>query len=232
MATPDTDLIACLYPVGPTADRLSNGLNGQSRYIPMAPGWPRSSPSLDPFDCPDSPGRLEFRFSHGPQTPRGFIFGRSEDCDVVLPHSPGLSSHHFALTFDEHDRLIIKDLGSRNGTEVTHDGQGKGKHSDFVWVVGGDETQVPATYIVVNVLDRYRFRMVVPWRDTFSQRYINNIHSFLQKPADARLDLRSRSPTGLASGAHAPATAGMNVPPDATEEELAAQLVALIEQRD
>jgi hypothetical protein len=42
----------------------------------------------------------------------------------------GISFHHFALTFDEQNRFIVKDLGSFCGTEVTYDKQGQGKRSD------------------------------------------------------------------------------------------------------
>ncbi len=50
-----------------------------------------------------------------PQKP--IIIGRSDQCDVVLPH-PHVSSRHAKLTLLENGRLRVEDLGSLNGTYV------------------------------------------------------------------------------------------------------------------
>ena len=90
----------------------------------------------------------------------------------------GLSYHHFALTFDNHNRLIVKDLGSLDGTEVIYDKQGKGKRSDFVWIVGGDKVPEEKEPIVINVNDHLKFQIVVSYYDIALQLYIDNVNSF------------------------------------------------------
>jgi CheY-like chemotaxis protein len=44
------------------------------------------------------------------------LFGRGADCDVHL-FDPALSRHHCRLIWRD-DRLLVEDLGSRNGTQV------------------------------------------------------------------------------------------------------------------
>ncbi|KAK3302817.1 kinase-like domain-containing protein, partial [Chaetomium strumarium] len=155
---------------------------------------------------------LELRFSRGPLTPYGFLFGHDENSDVVLECDiPSFSAHHFALTFDDHHRPIIKDLGSYNGTEVTYDGVGEGRRSDFVWVIGGHDVPRKITTIVICVHESLKFQIVVTDHDITSPPYIDNVKRFRQGMANAeslfgRLDLRSRPHTERASQAHTPGT--------------------------
>ncbi|KAK4243398.1 kinase-like domain-containing protein [Corynascus novoguineensis] len=226
----DTDLIACLYPF---MDRRVDGQEAKkvieenkNRYIPPRliketerPQLSRRSRESTPLEQPRKkvpayfyhPG-LELRFSRGPQTPYGFVFGRDRNSDVVLECGiQSLSAHHFALTFDEHYRPIIKDLGSSNGTEVTYDKQGEGRRSDFVWIIGGHGIPQEKDIIVITINKNLKFQIVVARHDITSQRYIDNVNRFRQGTANAenlfgRLDLRSRPQTERASGAHTPGT--------------------------
>jgi hypothetical protein len=84
----------------------------------------------------------------------------------------GISFHHFALTFDKQNRLIIKDLGLFCGTEVIYDKQGRGKRSDFVWIIGGQEIPEKKESVIINVNGYLKFQIVVPHHDIISQQYV------------------------------------------------------------
>jgi serine/threonine-protein kinase Chk2 len=157
-----------------------------------------------------SPG-LALRFSSAPKTQNGFVFGCDDDCDIVLPQLSSISVRHFALTFDEQYRPIVKDLQTSNGTEVRYDGQGQGRRRGFAWIVGG--AHVPEDYetIIINVNDVLKLQVVVPCHDTTSQLYIDNVSRFWQGTVGADsllglLDLRTRPPTEPGSGAQTPGT--------------------------
>ncbi|KAK3305052.1 protein kinase [Chaetomium strumarium] len=225
----DTDLIACLYPFvdedvdGREAKKVIK--ENENRRVPARlteteqPQLSRCSRESTPLEQPRQkvpayfhhPG-LEFRFSRGPQTSHGFVFGRDKNSDVVLNCGiQSLSAHHFALTFDDHYRPIIKDLGSFNGTEVTYDKQGKGRRRNFVWIIGGHDIPREKKAIVITISPNLKFQIVVAHHDITSQQYIDNVNRFRQGTADAenllgRLEVRSRPQTERASGAHTPGT--------------------------
>ncbi|KAL2184991.1 kinase-like protein [Thermothelomyces heterothallicus CBS 203.75] len=228
----DPDLIACLYPfvdgkvVGENAQDVIEAGAKRHQFIPPRlsevneePQLSRSERESTPLERPREkvpayfyhPG-LELRFSRSPQTPFGFVFGTDENSDIVLPKSIStISFHHFALTFDDHYRPIVKDLGSSNGTEVTYDTRGKGNRSNFVWIIGGHGTPQEIKTIVINVNKDLKFQIVVAHHDITSPQYIDNVNRFRQGMADAgnllgRLDLGSRPQTERASGAHTPGT--------------------------
>lgn len=111
------DLIACLYPFGDKCAKESDDVikskANRLRYVEpsLSPSLPLAEdpynsccerqPTQEPEECNhwDYP-RLELRFSYGPKTSYGFVFGCDENCDVVLPEMRGISSRHFTLTFD------------------------------------------------------------------------------------------------------------------------------------
>ncbi|KAL1858358.1 hypothetical protein VTK73DRAFT_7839 [Phialemonium thermophilum] len=214
----DTDLIGRLYVITKHLESSQAVMEAnETRYVPPrrikqpmvgrteSDPTPPESPSETVQDCFDG-GCLELRFSHGPQTPYGFVFGSHPNCDVVLPHYT--SSHHFALTFDEQGRLIVKDLGSLNGTEVTYNGQGRGKRRDFVWIVGGHSFLHNEKRILITLSRDFSLQIVAAYHNITSPEYIDHVKRFRLGAADAdnllgRLDLRSRLQTGVASGARA-----------------------------
>jgi serine/threonine-protein kinase Chk2 len=164
----DTDLIARIYPVlnneaghqflKENPDRLLPALR-----LPNAPvaaldrGERESTQPLDDrlnnvddyLDC------LELRFSNPPRTGRGFVFGRDEKCDVVLPANlTNISNYHFNLTFesdfeDTHMyRLVLRDLRSRSGTSVEYNGKGGGRRRDFRWILSGHSETLNTPIII------------------------------------------------------------------------------------
>lgn len=112
----DADLIACVYPwydkhIRYAIEAIELSAN-ELRYVsePTKPERRNNrrgrgsteEPEPRGRSGPDNRARLELRFSNGPKTSLGFVFGRDKDCDIVLPSLLGVSSYHFALTFDEH----------------------------------------------------------------------------------------------------------------------------------
>lgn len=105
--------------------------------------------SDDYLDC------LELRFSNPPKTDRGFVFGRDEKCDVVLPANlKNISNYHFSLTFennfeDTHRyRLVLRDLRSTFGTSVEYNGKGGGHRRDFRWILSGHSETLNTPIII------------------------------------------------------------------------------------
>ncbi|RDA87990.1 hypothetical protein CP532_3426 [Ophiocordyceps camponoti-leonardi (nom. inval.)] len=128
--------------------------------------------------------RIEIRFSDMPRTRHGIVFGCDPNSDVVLPNLRGISKHHFSLTFDDENRLIVRDWGSRSGTEVTYDDQSDGKRCDFRWIIGGD-VNVKDRKIVINIHSAVQFRVVAAEHGITSTEYVNKVHRFRQGTAGA-----------------------------------------------
>ncbi|KAL7917965.1 kinase-like protein [Trichoderma austrokoningii] len=188
----DTDLIACVYPWydGNSQDAVEaiELPENLKRYIA---GPKRQESPEEPEPEQDNRARLELRFSHGPKTPLGFIFGRDKGCDIVLPNSRGASSHHFALTFDELYRPIVRDIGTLTGTQVTYNNDGEGWRRNFNWIVGGNKNPRDRTPIVVHVNKHLKFHLVLSHHDTTSQLYMDNVERFRRGTADGE-DLFNR----------------------------------------
>ena len=218
----DTDLIACLYPYEDNFGHAKIAVENDSRHIPARLSQSRvqyGRRDRVPTEEPEQHGvgpldylpRIELRFSNPPKTSHGFVAGWDENSDIVLPWIQGISFHHFALTFDEQNRIVVRDLVSFTGTEVTYDSQGQGKRSGFVWIVGGHDTLEEKTSVVINVNTSLKFQIVVSRHDITSQQYVNDVNRFRQGIADMdnlldQLDLRSRPQTQRPSGAQTPGT--------------------------
>lgn len=140
----DPDLIARVYPYKDTGKHVRKAFRKSSYYA--APLIPPSEPqaayahgeraSTEPPDSVDVPDYyylpcIELRFSKIPRSHRGIVFGTDPDSDVVLPNCKGVGYHQFTLTFDDANRLIVKDWGSFIGSEVTYNGEGRGRRRGF-----------------------------------------------------------------------------------------------------
>ena len=69
-------------------------------------------------DLLDSP-RIGLKFNDGAKMKYGVVMGWAPDCDIVLPKKKkGISRYHAALTFDEENHLIVRDLGSVCGFNI------------------------------------------------------------------------------------------------------------------
>ncbi|CAM1501500.1 Fc.00g034840.m01.CDS01 [Cosmosporella sp. VM-42] len=199
----DIDLIASVYPL--TEVRI----DANSRYA--------RSPTLEPTtyirgsreqtaEPDDNLPCIEVRFSDTPRTSHGIVFGADPKCDVVVLKK-GISSHHFSITFDNTNRPIIRDWGSLVGTQVTYDGEGRGKRSDFQWIIGGHTTPEGKGHIIVHMLKTISFQVVVAKHDINSHAYIDKVARFRRGTASTEdrfgdLSLPSRRATEQPTGFH------------------------------
>ncbi|OAQ89056.1 protein kinase [Purpureocillium lilacinum] len=218
----NTDLIVRVYPVLQVRNFALEAIKASSRYVDPAQygnvddvkygrqGRATTEPPEESnvpahLDMP----RLEINFSDIPRTSHGIVFGCDPDSDVVLPNLKGISNHHFSLTFDDANRLIVRDWGSLLGTEVTYDAQGHGKRSNFRWIVGGDPNPDEKTSIRITVHDTVEFQIVAAHHDLTSPDYIAKVNWFRQGTTSTEdlfrdLGVPQRPDTELPTGAHTP----------------------------
>lgn len=139
------DHIARIYAF-PYGNDLATAAIQKSRFSvnpPPAPS-PTNIPSATTWftifsDDPTPPSGtpyIQISLERAPTTPLGITFGSDSLCDVVLTGYKGVSRHHCSITFDSKGRLIVRDLDSKSGTQVTYDGEGQGYRQGFHWIVG------------------------------------------------------------------------------------------------
>ncbi|UNI16686.1 Non-specific serine/threonine protein kinase [Purpureocillium takamizusanense] len=218
----NTDLIARVYAVPHDQRRAWYALKASSRYI--APTNYKEEDCVEygrhsraATELPEENSvpahlnrpRLDIKFSDIPRTKHGIVFGCDPNSDVVLPNLKGLSRYHFSFTFDDANRLIVRDWGSLMGTEVTYDDQGYGTRSDFRWIVGGDPNAEDKTCITITVHQTVRFQIIAVPHHVSSTEYLHNVQRFRQGTASAEdlfrdLDLPHQPDTELPTGTHTP----------------------------
>lgn len=219
----DTELIARVYPVAHGKKRALKAIEASPLHF--APQHPECEEEQEvhsgccdrqPTEPPEDGDMLAYhgmpcidiRFSNIPRSTHGIIFGRNPKSDVVIPFK-SVSNHHFGLSFDDNRRLIVKDWGSLSGTEVTYDGEGRGKRRGFCWIVGGHSIPHNKKNIIVVIDDSIAFQVVPAHHDIRSQVYIERVDLFRQGAATAEdlfsnLDLPKRPDTRLPTGTHTP----------------------------
>ena len=232
----DNDLIAQVFPYndkpgGPTfaLDAILDSAN-TSRFVGPRLSFPQPKPrrsrcSRSPTAEPTEEGNdddglgysphLELRFSHGPRTGTGFIFGTDPDtCDVFLPAVQGISQHHFALTFENNFadsaeyRLVLRDF-STFGSAVTYDGHGRHFRRNFRWILNGHETLTRNTNIVIEICAKLKLLIRIPYPESLVCR--DKISQFLQGTAGPEalfgaLDVLNHPDTEPPSGSRTPGT--------------------------
>ncbi|KAK2801516.1 hypothetical protein FQN50_007732 [Emmonsiellopsis sp. PD_5] len=165
---------------------------------------------------------LRLTFSHEPKGYQGFTLGRERnECDIVLDttYSLGASGSHCYLTFDDQNRLILRDK-SRNGTIVSYNERGAESRQHFTWIVDGNS--IPdKTFreVEIKLSKTLKFRIVTPNHHTHMGQYIANIEKFRTDMAAKRsafqrgaapeafidkLGLASRTTTVAHSKSHTP----------------------------
>ncbi|KHN99767.1 CAMK family protein kinase [Metarhizium album ARSEF 1941] len=228
----DTDLIARVYPFVPideennsenhavkatTGSRLCvlpllqkprqevrYGRDDRERTVSPDEAGDRTLSGLDLLPC------IEVRFSKTPRSSHGVLFGCSRRCDVVLPDVGGLSNFQFSLTFDDKGRFIVKDMGSRLGTEVTYNRQGAGHRRNFQWIVGGDRNAKRKVRKIIKLQGLVKFQIVVAEHESHgSESYKDKVRKFRQGAGTTEdffsdLDLPLRPDAEKPTGAHTP----------------------------
>ncbi|KAH6620869.1 kinase-like domain-containing protein [Chaetomium sp. MPI-SDFR-AT-0129] len=175
---------------------------------------------------------LELRFSKLPRAPGGLVFGTDGvKSDVQLPQVGRASGRQFSITFkndfpDGRYRLVVHDLGSTFGTEVSYDGNiDKSKEKKkfrriFDWLVSGNEyPQRDKAIIQIQINEFLTFRIVPVHRDVTSPTYTRNVERFLRgAPASDTflnaLRLQSGPQTVATSTAQTPFTGPILLPMD------------------
>lgn len=128
---------------------------------------------------------LAIRFSDGAVSPLGVLAGCADNADLALPQQDGISWSHFAFTFDDQNRPIVRDLGSSYGTRVFYSGENTPPRSNFDWLLqrpgipNGDHRP-----LVLDVANVVRFQVVVPPHDTTSPDYIARVTRFREGTSD------------------------------------------------
>lgn len=153
-----------------------------------------SEPDVFPHDGPC----LVFRFSKPPKTRKGIVAGCSPKADIVMLKLKGISRCHFALTFDDENRLVVRDLGSSMGTCMLYgsvsDPAEPRSNVDFSAEGPGLFDGRPP---IIKILDKLQFKLAVPRHDITSDTYLANVKRFREGTADtlfAGMELLSRAP--------------------------------------
>ncbi|KAL8902415.1 MAG: hypothetical protein Q9207_004736 [Kuettlingeria erythrocarpa] len=156
---------------------------------------------------------IKVTFDCIPKTRSGLRAGRSDDAELRLIELPGVGFYHFTLTFDNNYCLVVRDLGSTCGTTVVYDGTGRGRWSNFNWIVGGSDFLKRVSLIVVKVTQFVQFQLVIPRHDSGSKSYQDKVDRFCAGTADVeqlldldRVGLLSRVRTIDPSGVQTPAS--------------------------
>ncbi|KAI4287891.1 MAG: hypothetical protein L6R35_002852, partial [Caloplaca aegaea] len=106
---------------------------------------------------------------------------------------PGISGHHFNITFNEERRLILKGLSTR-GIAVSYDSQAKDEvRSRFTWILDLERKEGEGEYDVevhVPKAKSLAFKVKLARHDTCRAKYEENVTEFLEvsRDASARLE--------------------------------------------
>lgn len=159
---------------------------------------------------------LVFRFSHGARTSVGVVGGCAPSADFVLQSMPGVSKYHFALTFNEENRPILRDLGSTGGTKVTYDGEERQRLSNFDWPLRSPSI-ANGKPPILNITDLLQFKVILPNHDYTSPEYVAKVtqfHTGTEDPEDlfASLLIQSAQATRLPSRQQTPSRGSRSRP--------------------
>lgn len=124
-----------------------------------------------------------------------------------MPRLKSISRYHFALTFNDENRLVVRDLGSGMGTYMLYGNVSEPSEPRFnVDFSAEGPSLLDGRPPIIKILDDLQFKLVVPRHDITSDTYLENIKRFRQGSADAEdlfadMELLSRAPTELSTPA-------------------------------
>ncbi|KAM5362803.1 hypothetical protein ACJZ2D_012335 [Fusarium nematophilum] len=204
------DVFAYIYPHANFDGRVSEAIRANPCHVPARiqsnEDYAHRHGAREPIEPPEGEDsildylpHLELRFSRRPRTERGILIGSDPNCDIVISHK-SISPHHLSITFDEDNRLIVKDWGSPAGTEVTYDGEGAGKRSGYQWVVGGHQLPDCTTTIIIKLHATVSFQLIAVRHDITSPVYMDKANRFRRGMATDPSVPRSHGPTAGSSG--------------------------------
>lgn len=126
---------------------------------------------------------LVVRWSQGARTSVGVVGGCAANADLCFQKIPGISRYHFAITFDDRNRPIVRDLGSTCGTKVTYDGEKRQRVSSFDWPLDGPSI-ANGNSVILNVTDSVQFKVILPDHDYTSPEHVEKVKRFRMGRAD------------------------------------------------
>lgn len=164
---------------------------------------PEERSTLDDMNC------LAVRFSDGARSRYGVVAGSNRDADLILEDEKGVSGFHFAFTFDDQNRPIVRDLGSTFGTRVSYDGEDELPRKNFDWLLQGPRFSGTRKPLVLYVTNEMHFKVVVPPHDTKSPDYTARVARFREGKEEtedllAALAVKSRDATRAPTEAQTP----------------------------
>ncbi|KAK3369112.1 hypothetical protein B0T24DRAFT_353504 [Lasiosphaeria ovina] len=187
----DPNLIACIYPYDSLlyAVETINMRENQSRRI-VCPET--ESQNLNMYGGYYA---LELRFNEapGPSKGQGFVFGTNPDSDIVLPRSKclkGVWSTRCAISFEDRDRLTLKDLGKGDGIAVVYPGRVENPELGILRDILPDSSASASAgasaggkYPLVVMLHRdLKFYIMVSDHDVDSALHKGNVSRFCMAP--------------------------------------------------
>ncbi|KAI9777434.1 MAG: hypothetical protein M1816_004724 [Peltula sp. TS41687] len=141
----------------------------------------------------ESTNRIRLTFHEKPKDPsRGYSFGTNpRACDVLLGHrgtegAHGISGLHFCITFNEEQRLVLKD-SSTHGTSVSYSGQAKDEvRHHFTWILDlkKDEGKWDVE-VHVPSQGGLAFKVELASHDTCKAEYNTKVKKFLDESRTA-----------------------------------------------
>ncbi|KAG9250830.1 kinase-like domain-containing protein [Emericellopsis atlantica] len=151
---------------------------------------------------------LVLLFSHGAKTGAGIVLGHSDSSDVVLRERKGVSRSHVALTFNDQNMLVARDMGSSGGTRVVYKDEKLPRVKGSEWLIQGPsivKDQLP----VLDIADKMQFKVVLPQHDVESADYIQRVARFRLGTAGpesimGNFGISSGSSTQLPTGQQSP----------------------------
>ncbi|KAF2680631.1 putative serine/threonine protein kinase, partial [Lentithecium fluviatile CBS 122367] len=210
----DPDIILYLYPNdGPGREAAEDAIampQNSSKYMPPRQPNAASRSYRESTEPPEEYRSLErspclvLRFSDGAKTGHGIMAGWGDNVDVSLPKRRGISRCHFAFTFDDKNRLIARDLGSKHGIRVVYDEE-KGDFQSKIDYLLQAPSILRTEHLVLYVGPGFQIKVVVPSHDVTSQDYFDRVTKFRQgwaHPEDLLDGLallsapRTQAPTG------------------------------------
>ncbi|CAJ2508627.1 Uu.00g136530.m01.CDS01 [Anthostomella pinea] len=166
-------------------------------------------------EIPDEP-YLKIPFSKPPKTTSGYVAGCSLNSDLVLPKYKGVSWYHFALTFDNENCLVVRDLNSTVGTRVIYDTEAGERGHGIAWSTCGPAL-AKGKAPIIKVVGDLQFKLVVPNHDRTSKAYLDNVARFRKGSTTADdlfhdLKLLTRTQTELPTPTGETDTPGVKAP--------------------
>ena len=160
---------------------------------------------------------ISVRFSHGARTSVGVVGGcAANHADLAFQDIPGISKYHFAITFDDQNRPIVRDLGSKGGTKITYNGEEGERLSNFEWSLEGPSI-AKGRPPILNLTNLVQFKVILPLREYTSPEYIERVRKFRLGTEDpenlfASLIIQKAQSTRLPSGQETPSISGRSRP--------------------